>query len=267
MNILKNVIMKINKEELKVEGYTKFDSFFDSDFCNKINNSLESSYDLCRKIQIENGVDQITDGTLHHLIATNDPIYIEILDKIANSTIYQFIKDFFNSNFILNSYGGVKNLKSKPSYVSNIHRDIRFFSGNFPLMLNLLIMLDDFTIENGATFLLPKSHLGEEKPPDDYFYEHSDRAIGKRGDILFFNSNLWHAAGINKTDTERRAITITFTKPFMKQQLDYSRSVGYEVLESKNEELRQIIGYFSRVPSNLNEWYQIPEKRFYKKNQ
>jgi ectoine hydroxylase-related dioxygenase (phytanoyl-CoA dioxygenase family) len=225
------------------------------------------SYEFCRKIQVANGVDQITDGTLHHLIATNDPIYFEILEKIANSTLYQFIKDYFNGNFIINSYGGVKNIKSKPSYVANIHRDIRFFSGDFPLMLNLLIMLDDFTLENGATYLLPNSHLKGEKPSDEIFYKQSDRAIGKRGDILFFNSNLWHAAGINTTNTERRAITITFTKPFMKQQLDYSRAVGYNELEGKSEEIKQILGYFSRIPSNFNEWYQLPEKRFYKNNQ
>jgi ectoine hydroxylase-related dioxygenase (phytanoyl-CoA dioxygenase family) len=259
--------MKNKLEELKINGYTKFDSFFDLDFCDLINKSIDSSYEYCRKIQIQNGVDQITDGTLHHLIATNDEIYLEILEKITISSNYQFIKDYFNGNFILNSYGGVKNLKSKPSYVSNIHRDIRFFSGNLPLMLNLLIMLDDFTLENGATFLLAESHLKEEKPSEDHFYANSHRAVGKKGDILFFDSNLWHAAGVNNTDTERRAITITFSKPFMKQQLDYSRAIGYDFIESKSEEIKQILGFFSRVPSNLNEWYQLPNNRFYKNNQ
>jgi len=92
----------------------------------------------------------------------------------------------------------------------------------------MLIMLDDFTLENGATYLLAKSHLKDEKPTEAMFYEKSDRVVGKKGDVLFFNSNLWHAAGINTTNQERRAITITFTKPFMKQQLDYSRAIGYE---------------------------------------
>jgi ectoine hydroxylase-related dioxygenase (phytanoyl-CoA dioxygenase family) len=53
----------------------------------------------------------------------------------------------------------------------------------------------------------------------------------------------------------------------MKQQLDYSRAVGYNELEGKSEEIKQILGYFSRIPSNFNEWYQLPEKRFYKNNQ
>ena len=253
--------------ELKEKGYTLIESFFDDAFCEKINNAIEKSYELCRKIQVENGVGGVTDGTVHHLLATGDPMFIELLDEITKERLYSFLKSFFGGNFILNSYGGVKNLKSKPSYVANIHRDIRFFSGEFPLMLNLLIMLDDFTLENGATYLLPGSHLSDTKPSDDLFYEKSDRAIGKRGDILFFNSNLWHAAGTNQTDTERRAITITFTKPFMKQQLDYPRSVGYDKMETLKSELQQVVGFFSRTPSSLEEWYQKPEDRFYRPQQ
>ena len=155
----------------------------------------------------------------------------------------------------------------QPSYVANIHRDIRFFSGDFPLMLNMLIMVDDFNLDNGATYLLPKSHLTDEKPTEKIFYENSDRIIGGRGDILCFNSNLWHAAGVNKTNEERRALTITFTKPFMKQQFDYSRAIGYKNIEKLSDKLKQLLGYYSRTPSNLNEWYQKPEKRFYRPGQ
>ena len=78
---------------------------------------------------------------------------------------------------------------------------------------------------------------------------------------------MWHAAGINQTDMERRALTINFTKPFMKQQLDYCRAIGSEKVFSMPDNLKQILGYFSRVPSNLNEWYQKPEHRFYKSDQ
>ena len=256
-----------NKTELKDKGYTLIPSYFDDSFCDKINQSLEKSYELCRKIQIENGVDEITDGTVHHLLATNEKVFFDLLEEITKKEIYNFIKSFFGGNFILNSYGGVKNLKSKPSYVANIHRDIRFFSGDFPLMLNMLIMLDDFTLENGATYLLPESHLSDENPNYDLFYEKAERAVGKRGDLLFFNSNLWHAAGINTSDMDRRAITITFTKPFMKQQLDYPRAVGYDRLETMSDDFKQILGYFSRTPYNLKEWYQKPENRFYRPDQ
>jgi len=259
--------MNTNSIELKEKGYTLMPSFFDKNYMDTVSDSIDNSYKFCREIQIKNGIDAVTNGTVHHLLATNDNIYLDILEKISNSPVYEFIKKYFNGNFIVNSYGGVINITSTPSYVANVHRDIRFFSGDFPLMLNMLIMLDDFTLENGATYLLAKSHLKEERPSDKLFYEQSDRAIGKKGDVLFFNSNLWHAAGINTTDNVRRAITITFTKPFMKQQLDYSRAIGYENVQKLSTALQQVIGFYSRIPSNLDEWYQKPEERFYRPGQ
>ena len=53
----------------------------------------------------------------------------------------------------------------------------------------------------------------------------------------------------------------------MKQQFDYPRAVGYENADSYPENFRQIVGYNARVPASLEEWYQPPEKRFYKKDQ
>jgi ectoine hydroxylase-related dioxygenase (phytanoyl-CoA dioxygenase family) len=53
----------------------------------------------------------------------------------------------------------------------------------------------------------------------------------------------------------------------MKQQLDYPRAVGYDELEKMSSRLQQLIGFFSRTPSTLDEWYQKPENRFYRPGQ
>jgi ectoine hydroxylase-related dioxygenase (phytanoyl-CoA dioxygenase family) len=37
-------------------------------------------------------------------------------------------------------------------------------------MLNCLIMVDDFTVENGGTFLVPGSHLEERKPTEQELF-------------------------------------------------------------------------------------------------
>ncbi len=260
--------MEKNKIELKENGFTKFSSFFDESFMIEVCNSIDRSYQLCRDVQVKNGISEVTDGTVHHLLVDkNESVYLEILSKICTPDTYNFLKEYFSSNFILNTYGGVINLPSKPSYVANIHKDIRFFSDEFPFMINLLIMLDDFTLENGATYFLSGSHKKADKPSEEDFYQNSKRAVGKRGDIIFFNSNLWHAAGLNKTNTARRAITINFSKPFMKQQMDYTRAIGYYKVENMSKELKQVLGYYSRVPTNLDEWYQKPENRFYRPGQ
>ena len=259
--------MKQQKIDLLKKGYTTIPSFLDKDFADLLKESMYKSYDLCRSVQVKNGIDAATDGTIHHSIASEDTIYLDLIDRLCQSDIFNFIQDYFGGNYIINSYGGVINLPLGRSYVTNMHRDIRFFSGEFPLMLNMLVMLDDLTPDNGALYLLAGSHQTGDRPVVKDFFEKSDRAIGKKGDILFFNSNLWHAAGVNETEQETMEITVTLTKPFMKQQLDYSRAIGYDRVEKMSPELQQLIGYFSRTPSNLEEWYQKPEQRFYRPGQ
>jgi Phytanoyl-CoA dioxygenase (PhyH) len=247
---------------LKSNGWVKFDNVLKPELIKQLNTALMSAYANCRAIQLQNGVDVNTDGTVHHLLGQDE----SFLNLLKDNPLLAQIKAYFNHDYILNSYGGVINTKHKLSYVGNIHRDIRTYY-NVPMMLNMLVMLDDFTLENGATYMLTGSHLRDEKPDKDLFYATSDRAVGKAGDIILFDSLLWHAAGENFTDYVRRALTLTFTRPFMKQQLDYPRLLGYDKGEMFSDELRQILGYNARIPSNLNEWYQPADKRFYKPGQ
>jgi hypothetical protein len=53
----------------------------------------------------------------------------------------------------------------------------------------------------------------------------------------------------------------------MKPMFDYTRSVETEVNYNLSEEMKQLLGFYSRVPSSLHEWYLPADKRFYKKNQ
>jgi ectoine hydroxylase-related dioxygenase (phytanoyl-CoA dioxygenase family) len=230
----------------------------------KLNDALEIAYLKLREIQTRNKMGQVVDGSLHHLILLDD-IFINFLD---NEKIITYVKQFFDGkNFIVNSYGAVINKKNNTTYTKNMHKDVRSFLGGKPIMLNLLVMLDDFTLENGATYLLNGSHKKDGKPDESYFYKNADRALGKIGSFLFFDSNIWHATGENKTESSRRALTITFTLPFVKQQLDYPRALGYDKTNDLSDNLKQILGYKARVPASFDEWYQPVEKRMYQKDQ
>lgn len=124
-------------------------------------------------------------------------------------------------------------------------------------------MLDDFTIANGATHLLPGSQLRREKPGKVSFVAEAGRALGERGPILFFDSRLWHATGKSDVDTPRRALTLTFTIPFFKQQLDYARLITYSRAAELSPFLKQMVGFDARIPSTLDEYYRPLAERFY----
>ncbi|MGH9872616.1 MAG: phytanoyl-CoA dioxygenase family protein [Pyrinomonadaceae bacterium] len=249
--------------QMEAKGWFLFEDVVEPALVKELIVDLEQSYEIRRPIQIKNGVDANTEGTAHHLLADGKS-FVELLKR---AYLDEYLKSYFEGNYILNAFGGNLNLKKHFTYASNVHRDVRTYTREIKFLLNIIIMLDDFTLENGATYLLGGSHLKQEKPSDEKFFSTADRAVGRNGSIVFWDSNIWHAAGENKTDLPRRSLSLIYSKPFMKQQFDYPRVVGYENAEAFSEEFRQIVGYNARVPSSLEEWYQPPEKRFYKKDQ
>ena len=228
---------------------------------------IDNAFIEHRKTQTQNNNDITTGGVaLHALLSDN--IFIDFIDFLIKENFIKSLEDnYFKSNCILNSLSALNNIPNQPNFSSIVHRDLRFYSHSLPTMVNCLLMVDDFTIKNGGTYLLPYSHLKEEKPSDEYFFNNAIQAVGKSGDLIVFDSNVWHSSAPNNTDKGRRGIPITLSRSFMKQLLDYPRAIGYEKINNFNPKLQQLLGYHSRVPSSLNEWYQPEDNRFYKKNQ
>jgi len=257
----------MNMNQLNTNGYTIARNIISPEGLDDIKNVMLESFEYHRKIQISNNSNITTNGVALHVLLSN-PLYFKVLYHLLDiGFIEELEKSFFKSNCILNSFSALNNIPNQPNFSSTIHRDLRFYSGNFPVMLNCLIMVDDFTIENGGTYLLPKSHLEERKPSDNEFFQNAIQAVGNGGDILIFNANVWHASAPNTTNLDRRALPFTISRSFMKQLLDYPRAIGYDKMNTFTIKMQQLLGYHSRVPASLEEWYQPEDSRFYKRNQ
>jgi hypothetical protein len=250
--------------EIDILGYSFFENIVPPDMLDGLRIDIDLQEERCKKVREKNGIIDKTEGSAHHIVgqkgSLDDFLYMFFLDE--------YIRAYFGSEYILNSYGALNNHPySKNSYQHGhqFHRDVRTYSHGFRLMLNMLVMIDDFTIENGATKVVPSSNRLEERPTEQFIENHSIQVTGKAGSIILFDSNLWHSAAPNKTTQSRKALTPTFTRAFMKQQADYPRMLGNDF--PKNEKMRQLLGYNSRTPSSLDEWYQPPEKRMYQAGQ
>lgn len=247
-------------DELMENGWCVIPQFIDHNLIERMIDDLESAYQFCRKIQIRNEVSK-SEGTCHHLIGLGAS-FLDCLSRYEE--INDKIESYFGGKYILNSFGG--NILSKGmSYANNIHRDIRSFSGEIPLMMNTLIMLDDFTESNGATWLMNGGHTLKEKPTEEEFMKSAFQITGNAGDLVMFNSNLWHRAGENRTAYPRRSVTPLFSRPFYKQGYDYYRALPN--IETESDYLKQVLGYYSRVPVTLSDWYSPPHLRMYRDGQ
>lgn len=250
---------------LKVKGWLIFERLLEPEFIARLKRDTARKQRECRDWQLRKGLGEGTEGTAHHVLGSGNSLD-EFLERyVLDAEIRRY---FRGSPYILNSYGAViNNLPGDAAYVQRVHRDQRTYSGEFALMLNMVVMLDDFTVDNGATRVLSGSHRAAERPSDEYFDAHAEYLLAPAGSIVLFDSNLWHRGSPNRSRRDRYALTLTFSRPFFKQQMDYPRFLGEHYLESRPERLQQLLGYHSRVPASYDEWYEPPEKRMYRPGQ
>ncbi|MGB8405439.1 MAG: phytanoyl-CoA dioxygenase family protein [Mycobacterium sp.] len=102
--------------------------------------------------------------------------------------------------------------------------------------------LDDFTSANGATEILPGSHLwGSETPAE------SDPRIRKiemsAGSVVVFLGTTYHRGGANLGDTTRLGITTQFCEPWVRPIETMTLAVPPEVAAQYSPRVQAMLGY------------------------
>src|SRR5262249_52724768 len=97
-----------------------------------------------------------------------------------------------------------------------LHTDWLPRTGSEPFyVVTALWLLDDFTENNGATRLIPGSHLLPKplpKPMQAPGGHHPDQQIiiARAGSVLVFNGHLWHSGMRNESNRSRRILQCQF---------------------------------------------------------
>lgn len=113
-----------------------------------------------------------------------------------------------------------------------------------PAVANVMWMISDFTVHNGATLVVPGSHRSGRQPDKSVPHRIETVAgVGAGGTALVFDGRLWHAAGRNTTNQSRYGITCTFCGPQFRQLENYTHGLRPEVAERASPLLLQRLGF------------------------
>jgi len=87
-------------------------------------------------------------------------------------------------------------------------------------MCNSVWMLDDFTVENGATRMIPRSHTWRRlpEPGNTSSLPEEELVTGEAGTVVVMNAHMWHGGTANGTDRCRRALHAFYTRNDKPQQ-------------------------------------------------
>jgi len=250
--------------ELDEKGFIKVESVYSCEQMDEVKKEYASVKENFKILQYDAGVGKECTNATHHTILMC-PKMLKLLDP---NPLHDFIEYYFNGKYILYTMGASSKMpNAEYVYTQRIHREFYTFTFGQKLMLNTLIVLDDSTQDAAATWMLEGSHKSDKNPTSEYFYNNAVQVTAKKGDVLIFDANIWHAAGVNKTDKPVEIITPLYTKPFIKQSLNYPRAFGLDFQYTISEELKQTLGYNAIIPETIQEFYKTEDKRFYKRNQ
>lgn len=111
-----------------------------------------------------------------------------------------------------------------------------------PVVCNTMWALTDFTEENGATRLIPGSHLRDTNPIIGERYE-TIAAEMPKGSVLVWHGSLWHGGGANRTEERRIGIAMNYCAGFVRQQENQQLGIPREIARRFSPRLRELIGY------------------------
>lgn len=196
--------------------------------------------------------------TSHNLIT--HPLILEIMDDILG---------LHCSRYQLSLTQAIRIYPGEAAQI--IHTDDTMYPFSHPLnqsMVNVMWACSDFTAENGATRLIPGSHLWDEekrKDPKSYAMaeDMTQPAIMPKGSALIYFGSLWHSGGANTSDETRTGLVFSYNLGWLRQAENQYLSVPKDTARQLSPKLRELIGYAVHEP-NLG-WYegQSPEKYLY----
>jgi ectoine hydroxylase-related dioxygenase (phytanoyl-CoA dioxygenase family) len=111
---------------------------------------------------------------------------------------------------------------------------------------NAVWMLDDFTLENGATRMIPGSHNWHTRPQDvleDPMAPHPAEVLltGSAGTIAVMNAHMWHGGTANRSASPRLAMHAFYCRRDKPQQQYQKQLLRPSVQAMLSPELREIL--------------------------
>ena len=155
-------------------------------------------------------------------------------------------------NYILRSFGARSINEALPLHIDSFIPYI----GDDSIAMQVVIVLEDMKLDNGCTVAIPGTHQSGQYADNTQF----NKAIPltpNAGDIVIWDSRMWHGTTTNSTLGTRWAIVATFTRWWIKQHFEITDSLPSEIYNQLSPKYRSILGFCSKPWKNEFEGIEI----------
>lgn len=177
----------------------------------------------------------------------------EFASLACNKKVLQVISRLISGKFILNQQNGVINPPNDTYNQGAWHRDLPYqhFISDTPLAVNALFCIDEFTVKNGSTWVLPATHKTKNYPSNNYIKQNAIQLEAKAGCFIILDCMVYHSGGLNFSKNERRGVNHVYTIPYFKQQINL-----HPILEKNDwtDEQQELFGFTFQEPQSIQDF-------------
>ncbi len=245
--------LSIKVEQLRNLGYATLDSSFTDEKINEVRQKSDIAADKYTELYSHHDLNSLGESNIYRSPALIDKSFFEIA---SHPKLQELVARLIRGKFYLNQQNLVINPPMSNNYTQlKYHRDLPYqhFVSSRPLAINALYAVDEFTIENGATFVIPASHKAEKFPTQKYLDSTQLQITVKAGTFLVLDCMLYHAAAPNLSMNARLGLNHVFTSVMFGPQINWKTSLD-EMNIPITPTLTNLLGLDFATPPNVDEY-------------
>lgn len=241
--------------ELRINGCTVIPSGLPAEFVCNLGVALDRSYARqVEEIGGESALHAMHDADIARCMLAYAPEFL----KVATAPpLMKLAARVLGGEFVLLMQNGIINRPEREHYQTKWHRDLNYqhWTSSKSLAINALLCIDDFTVDNGATFVLPGTHHVAEFPGTAFAHRFERQIQAPAGSFLILDAMLFHRAGTNHTNHLRRAVNHVIGRPFMAQQIALPAAFASAGVEPPDDPVvKKYLGYRWSPARDVTDW-------------
>ena len=224
---------------INTDGYTIIEDAFDAERAEALHADLDR---LERELDVKPATNSFEGSKTVRIY--NLLVHGELYEQIPiDGTVLPVVEGVLDQGCLVSSLSSI--VIGPGETAQPIHADDQLLpipKPHPPTVCNTMWAITDFTEANGATRLIPGSHLADSSPNYGQDYE-SIPAEMRKGSVLVWHGSLWHGGGANQTDERRYGIAMNYCAGYIRQQENQQLGIPPEKVRRFPPRLQELIGY------------------------
>ena len=230
-------------KELLVYGYCVVEHFMDGATVAALQERVEGA---CASDSVYAGVPaRDADDLIVYNLQNKNKLFV---DLVSAQSLHQILMPKLNDPYyrflppdVPNYYLHYYNARSSGQKL-DLHIDSHFpFPGKRAIVMQTAFLLDDHHPDNGCTVVVPGSHQSGEFT--DRELDHVKPVVARAGDLVMWDSRLWHGALGNTSRQSRWSLVATWGMWWIKPAMDITRGLPDEIYRQLDDRQKQLLGF------------------------